>query len=493
MTFVSVSPNASTLYGGWSVVGAGTAHAALSDGSTSSYIVNTAGPYGIAILSFPAISVPAGARLTTAYLRLTSGLASTYRSGEIKPAFVTAGGGVLGTSTQTAQVVNWSIPQSTNVATIQDPTGVPVSFNVPGPMPVRVHEATAYLRYVSKPVAATLDLGSDTSYDDRPLFRWSTTLDSDGGDVTRVEFGVWPGAATPGTDPATWSQVLDGTAFESRLPALANGSWKAAVRVAQTVRGSLFWSDWKVTAFSVSVGRPGVPLLDPASEDALGYVSLKITEQAGSGPSDWYELEVSNDGVTEWRPVVTTEGDGRATNPTPGVPDSELVIGDYEPPNNVPRFYRARAVTDNGSGYTTASAWTAVGSGKWRTNAWWLKSIQYPGRNVKVTVASQSGWQSSGRAGVFQGLGSADNVVVTDSPTPPSGEIVFDVDTDIDRRKLEELYASGDPILVQATPGTHWQDRWVKLINHNRTPAVDKLSVETSLEQFEWVEIPRPV
>lgn len=484
MTMVSARPNSSSLTGGWTATG-GTAHGVLADDSSASFIAHS-GAHGVATLGFPAMSVPAGAKLTAAYLRLVSGTVAAKQSGTLRPVLLAVGG----SAESAVQTVNWPSPLSTNVVSMGDPSGVPLSFALTPPGPVRIYEATAWLRFVTKPVVSAVTLVSPPALDAAPVVRWDSQVDSDGGAITRFEVAAWTSTMNPVVDPAVWSAVGSGAVSELRLPSLSNGGWKVRVRVAQTVRGELFWSDWAEVSFTLAVPRPGVPVCNPAGEDSLAYVSLQLDETGGSGVTNWWEVQSSPDGVNGWEPVFTVMGDGRVLNPSPG--SGSVVIADFEPPNDVLRFYRARAITDNGGGYTAASGWSVVLSARWRSQGWWVKSVRYPGRNVSVSVASQLGFERAGRDGVFQGLGSPEAIVVSDLPGPPSGEIVFDVDEDVDRRKLDELLAAADPVLIQAVPGTHWRDRWVRLKSHSRSPVVDKLAVTTTLERFEWIEVPRP-
>lgn len=480
MSKVSVRPNSGTLTGGWAVTGGGTAHAALADDNPATYISHN-GAHGVATIGFPAAAVPPGARLGATYLRLVTSTDAAGQSGLLKPVLMSVGG----TMVAGAQTVNWPGRQSTDVVVSRDPSGVPHSFALTPPGPVRIYEATAWQVFVAQPLVSTLTLQSSATTESRMRVTWTSDLDSSGGQVVRHAVRARVGGSTE------LEFEGDGDPGRFEFPDLPNATYSVQVRVAQWVRGSLFWSPWKSLAVTLNAPRPGVPDLSLLGENNLAYVSLALTEQAGAASTHWWEIESSPDGVSGWQPIFTALGDGRVENPDVGGPGEEIVA-DFEAANDVLRFYRVRAVHDHGGGELAASAWCAVESAKWRHSLWWIKSPRFPGWNVAVEIASQPGYERPGRDGRFQGLGSPEVIVISDLPGPPQGEITLFVESSADRVKLDKLIESMEPVLVQAAPGSFWTDRWVRLTNLSRTLPVDKTLVTDSLDRFEWVEIPRP-
>ena len=168
------------------------------------------------------------------------------------------------------------------------------------------------------------------------------------------------------------------------------------------------------------------------------------------------------------------------------------MIGDYEPGNTEIRYYRARAVKDYSSGLTVTSDWSTPSSSSWDSRSWWLKHRILAGLNLAVNPASVPGHDRPSRDGEFQALSSDEVVIVSDTAGPPRGTIVFDVHSEEDRDAITAIFEARDPILIQALPGGHWRDRWVRLQNHSTTPIVDKTQIESTLEGFNWIEVPRP-
>lgn len=489
MALTSVRPNA-TLIGipaGWSVVGAATPHQALSDDSNSSYLDHS-GAAGPLLIGSAAASIPAGAIVRTFYLRLVTATKTAGKSGSVRTVLQSGN-----TPLDTTQVITWSTPASTNVATLPaaDPASAVSVFYLYPMNGARVYEATTFIRYVPKPIVTSSQITTSLSADSRPELAWITSLDPDGGEQARYRVQLYQdGDDTNGTP--RWETEGAGMLQRLRLPDSANGNYRVFVQVAQNVGGADHWSDRKELLFTLAVPRPGIPTISVAGEDGLGYVSIELTETAGSGNTDYWEVEWSPDGSGDWNPIFSDRARaGKVPNPTPG--SGLEIAADYEAGNRETRFYRARAVKDNGGGNLAASAWSTVGSGFWKSGRFWIKDVRYPGRNLPVEIASLPGYSRGSRDGIFQGLGSRTVVLVSDVPGPPSGEIELAIHDDVDRRKLDGILEAADPVLIQATPGSHWQDRWVRLTGLQRTPAVDKVQVSTTLDRFTWVEVPNPI
>lgn len=485
MSMTSVRPNGYTTFSSpWTVTGAATPQAALSDDSSSSYIGNTSGSTP-AMITFPAATIPAGARLISCYLRVTVGTAAANQRASISYSFLTSGWmNMVSGST----LVDWSSPKSINIATIGNAKQVPWGFHIYPPGVVRIHEATAYVSYATAPVVSDIQVLSPLNQSAAPLIGWVQSVDAAGGAVTHQDFVLQRYSG------GVWSDVWSYTGFRSspqiQLGALEDGQYRLRIRIAQTIAGEQHWSAWLTgSPFTLAVAPPAVPTCTPAAEDQLAYVSLRLIEN--SGPVvNWYEVQSSPDGVNDWSPILTTLGGGRIVNPNPG--SGDIIVADYEPPNGAPRYYRCRGLKDNGDGYIAASAWSAVSSGSWNNRYWWIKDPMLPGRNTRVEVASIPGYTRIGRSGVFRGLSSKDVVLVTDVAGPMTGELTVIVDTDIDRQKIDALAGDAAPVLVQSVPGTHWDDRWLVIAEHTREPVVDKVHVPSTLERLTWIEVPRP-
>lgn len=496
MGSVTVRPNSNNGASGWTPTG-GTLHGVLADDNDATYLASTPTP-NLLTLGFPAPTIPAGAMVKNALL-----LIKTARTGG--PAGLVAGAFLsAGASQQFAQQPNWPSPQSVWVATLVPSSGplniTNLALHFQWVHQARLHEASAVVVYVLKPVVNVTGPTGTLTTNNRPTLTWTETLDEQGGNRVFAQVRVYDasthggfGSVNPSvTVPLVDSGLLTGGPASWRVPQpLDDDNYRAYVRVAQVVNGVAHWSDWNNTNFEIDVDRPGIPTVSPLGEDEFARVSLQLTETAGAANTDWWEIQGSPDGTDNWQNILTAAGDGSVPNPNPGGSGTQ-VIGDYEPANSEARFYRARAVTDHGNDVTVTSDWSDPESANWTSRLWWLKHRTLAGLNMPVVIASQPGWQRESRDGPHLPLGSSDVVVTSDKVGPKRGEITFMIDSELDRERLGLLLESLDPILIQAVPGGHWTDRWVRLSNHESRPGVDKTQVTTTLDRFDWIEVSRP-
>lgn len=489
---IAMRPNGSVLNPGWAVQGGGTAHAALADDNPATWLYQS-GATGIAALTFPAPAIPAGAKVRALYLRFSSSTTGG-KSGSVRVVFGVNLLGAGAASSEATQVVTWSSPTSTNIATVPTDSLAAAELWIWPLNKTRIYEATVWAFYVAAPVTTTPTVATPLNQEARPRLEWDTTFDPDGGSMTDYQVRLYSGTAArnPEVDEPLIRDDGDETITSWTAPSLPNGTYRFYYRPAQTVGGVKHWGAWVDKTFTLNVPRPGTPSLSVSGEDSLAYISLQVTATSGAAQTDWYELESSPDGLTRWEPVFL-EGsrDGIGTDPAPGS-GTPVVFADYEPANRETRHYRARAISDRGGGYRSTSEWSTVESSFWKSQYFWLKSVRYPGRNVPVIVASATGYTRESRDGLFQGLGSSETIVVSDLPGAPRGDLTVAVDDDVDRDKLREIIEAADPVLLQSTPNTHWEDRWARLTGQTSAPPADKLGITTTLETFGWVEVPRP-
>lgn len=325
MTVVTTRPDATVANGSSTVTGAASRHAALNDDSDSSYVTLPAGG-SAAKIGFAEPSIPAGALYLGRTLRVrlanVSSTAGFFVIPSSHPNFV---------ATEVGMFVTWSTP--TTVTPTLSESALP-GYTWPPTAPVsaveaqlrssaadvRLYELYYDTTYVAKPtlnVTAPTGTVTDTN---TPTVTWTETLDSDGGAQTKYEVKVFSaaqygaGGFDPSTSTATYnSGILSGSSLSHAVAsALANATYRAYVRVGQTVNGATHWSDWDYEGFVVNVTPPNAPSITLTAQASDGRIKVEL-DDAATGPSThMFEVQVSRDGGTTWEAMrLLTDDDGR--------------------------------------------------------------------------------------------------------------------------------------------------------------------------------------
>lgn len=314
MTVSTLRPNATTANTG-TLTGAGSAHAALSDDSDASYINLASG--NAASGGLEDLTLPAGAIIKDIAIRARVAAPS-------------------GTSQLTADVVdylngslsgvNWSVPTTVTVSSVlldlpSDSELDSASWRTTPALasnPIRVYEFYVDATYVALPVVSA-DAPTGTVTDtNQPTVIWSNTLDSDGGAQTYYEVKVYTdaeygaGGFSPDTStPTATSGITAGAALSWQLnELLPDDTYRAYVRVAQTVNSTTHWSAWDTADFVVDVDLPGIPTFVATADNANARIALAITDNPGTVSTDLLELQRSLDAGTTWESVRTLDGNG---------------------------------------------------------------------------------------------------------------------------------------------------------------------------------------
>jgi hypothetical protein len=345
--------------------------------------------------------------------------------------------------------------------------------------------------YVEKPTLEVTAPSGTVETTNRPTVTWSSELDPDGGGQTSYEVKVFtksaaeaegfePEAATPageasGTGPATSAQLA---------AILADGEYRAYVRISQTVMGESHHSDWAYADFTIEVVLPALPGLTLAAEDDSARVKLAIAQGAeGDATTEGFEAQWSHDGES-WTDLRTEDGGGLAEG-------TSATLYDYEAPNGVEVGYRVRAWHEYEGGARAWSDWTE-GTAAWESADRWLKHPTDPTLNMKIEPYSYPGSARTGRMANLQPLGRKDPIVVSDTRIARAGSLVLWVESEDDQDALDALLDTLDPLLLQMAAQDARKDRWVAFGTVEEAPIVDKLAVVDSLVTLEWTESVRP-
>lgn len=269
MTVSTLRPTSTTSNTG-TLTGGATAHGVLADDSDASYVTLTAAPQ-TTLLGLGDLTLPAGAVIKSVALR--SRIAETGAgSPELEATLDPAGSdpNVTGRS----GFINWTTPTTVTLVTDSSPdftdSGIDgatlLLTNARSSGEVRAYEAYVDVTYVALPVPNVTAPTDPVTTTNRPVVIWSNTLDTDGGPQTRYEVRVFTAAqyGAGGFDPDTSSAIDESGIVSSAATTwqgadlLPDDTYRAYVRVAQTVNGVLHWSDWDFIQFDVTVELPAV-------------------------------------------------------------------------------------------------------------------------------------------------------------------------------------------------------------------------------------------
>lgn len=267
MTVVQLRPNGSGNYNA-TVTGAANIHAALSDNTDASY-ANTGAETAWYQASFGTTAIPAGAITTSVVYKLRCGLSTPTSKNYL----------IYWNSNYQSKTIDWTTPTTITLWSLvaADFGGAITQSNIDdlyltvfgsgtgAVVVLRSYEAYIDVTYVAKPVTAPSTTGTITNTNS-PLIQWNNSLDSDGGSQTKYEVKIFSEAqyTAGGFDPATSlplytsGEVSSALAYYQTPGVLSNGLFRAYVRVAQTVGGTLHRSDWAYSTFTIAYVEPVV-------------------------------------------------------------------------------------------------------------------------------------------------------------------------------------------------------------------------------------------
>lgn len=519
MTSVTLRPNGTIATGGPSggpaVSGAPNAHTALRDDTDSSYV--RIPMTGYVTVSLTDLELPGGAMVKglTRRLRLAKESAAGTHQVSCQIDYPTEPDPPLSAGPS----VTWVAPTTVTVLPLLDPAadseidGASMRINWGGTGAVvwaRVYEAYLDVVYVAQPTLSVDDPSATPVLTTEPTVSWTATLDADGGGQYAFSGKVFSaaqysaGGFDPETSPATVAYEAIGTALGRPGPGeiagpngaatswslrdpLPDGTYRAYVKVAQSVNGILLWSAWAYKAFTVDAIKPTAPALTITPEHAHGRIRIDLDDQATDPTADYFVIERSTDSGLTWTPLRTLAGaDGRVLLP-------DATAYDFEAPNNTPVIYRARAVnTTDSPPVLLVGDWATAAPARWISRSWWLKCPERPSLNRTIEIYSQPARQRSARQAAFQALGARHPIIVSDTRAGWTGQLQITVDDQVAQAAIDALLDSSLTLLLQGPPADDEPDRYVRIGDQDRTRQADKSFVRHRTDTLPWTEVASP-
>ena len=198
----------------------------------------------------------------------------------------------------------------------------------------------------------------------------------------------------------------DSTAVVGDL--LLSGVYRAYVRVAKTINGSPFWSEFAYSQFTITVTPPSVPTLVASWNNDLGKATLTVTGTSPTGyASQYFDIHRSDDSGAIYAEI---RNGGELT------PSATFIATgvDYEAPRGIVAYYRARAVGVDASSNEFPSAWSTVQQVLITNDeTWWFKAVTKPDINLgNIRVLAELDTNIEEANTVFRPLGATRPIVV---------------------------------------------------------------------------------
>jgi hypothetical protein len=487
MTLTTLRPHG-TLANSLILAGGATLHAVLADNSDSTY-AEASGSNIAGAVSFPAPSLPSGAVVKSQAIMVRT--AKTGATANLRFDVLNPGAGPyaivpIGSPTPVGYyLVALPSPMATPPVTGLNIT----ALGVPSPV-LRVYAVYLDVLYVEKPALVVDEPSASPVITTEPTISWTATIDPDGGAQARFDVKIFSaaqygaGGFNPTSSPAVdASTVLTGPAssWTPSVP-LADGNYRAYVRIAQIVNGAEHWSSWAYRAFTVEALKPAAPGLVVIPEHAAGRIRLEIEDLSTTPAADRFAVERSHDGVT-WTALRT---------PATGITVADPVLWDFEAPIAVDVLYRARAINSDDDPVLLLSPWTVSAPTRWLSRRWWLKCPEIPALNIPVVIASQPARQRAARQTAFQPLGARLPIVVSDARSGWTGQLEIQVVSEADQGAIDELLDTDLTLLLQGPPADGEPDRYVRIGDHSRTRLADRAWVTARTDTLPWTEVAAP-
>jgi len=440
MTTTVIRPNASS--GTATIIGgAASFHAALSDDNVATYIQPTVGVLDVT-LDFGTYTLLTGEITKSVTSRIN-------HSGPVVIAVLVSGATALTWTTSSASATESSavIPFT---GTQSDVNGLRTRLTT-GLTSNASFEKYLDLVTVPLPVVAVTAVSPDpyTASTSVPI-AWANTLDSDGGAQTHYQMRVFTDAQylAGGFDPATSTafyetgQVASAVLTATTGPLPNTDTYRAYVRVAQTVNGVKHWAAYAFDTFSMNVVTSDISTVTSADTAASGMITVTANRDASTPAWAKIEVERSLDAGTTWaavRNATLADSTGHAT---------VFTVIDYEVPNGQAVIYRARSTYYSG-GLSLTGAFVESASDSWTSTDDWIKSPLDSTLNIVLRPSDYAPTTRTTRSGSFSVIGAAAPVIVSDTLTNPAGgTITYRTVTSAEALSLDAILEGSAGVLL---------------------------------------------
>jgi hypothetical protein len=466
MAVTTVRPNATATGASlYSITGgSGSIHAALSDNSDSTYIKKATAVVGSGevVLDMGTTTISASQRVKQVRVRARcstpndSGKMNIYLGSRIDNAnYFFSGLAIRGTNS----IATFVGPYYNSAPNGQSWTQASING-----LRVKVEDykdttdsGSTFELYVDVDIAAqptvtvTAPTGTITT-SAAPDVTW-TFADSDGETQSFYQIKVFSaaqygaGGFDPATSAATWDSGEIGSGDQAGVVGqlLNAGTYRAYVRVAKSVNGAPFWSDYDYEGFVLSYTAPTIPTMAVAWSATLGKASFTLTGAAPTGySSQYYDIHRSDDGGV----VYDGLRNGEAL-----VPNGSYIATaeDYEAPRGIVAYYRCRAVGVDASSNEFPSALGTVQQVLITNDeTWWFKCIQDADLNRgSIRVLKQIDIQIQEPNTVFRPLGASRPIVVSGPIQGQDGGYNIKTVTEAEWDNIYPLITHQGTLLVQ--------------------------------------------
>lgn len=499
MSFQALSPT-STIASSGATPTSGTIHGCLSDGSgTNVGYVETSPGSAYSQHALADLSLPGGAQLTRVLVfcaGFTAGAVAGYCIAHVDIDGVRySGSAQLGNPIVNIFPLNQVAPESGWTDADIDGavlTLVGYLFDASG---MRLVEAQVLAYYVVTPVTDVTAPSGTFTTNNRPAVTWANTLDGEGGSQSAYEVKIFSaaqygaGGFNPDSSPATQASGIQVGGAQTWTPpvGLANATYRAYVRVAQTVNGELFWSAWDFLGFTINTPAPATPTLVLTPDSSNGRIIIDVDDNSGSATTDAFLIQRSLDGGTTWENLrVLDNQDGIVVG-------NDVTVWDYEAPNGQAITYRAYSLHNYSGAYTPSLA-ADTETATWSSNDWWLKVPELPDLNMIVDVDSFAAWTISVKQAVVQVLGRRKPVIVGDGRSSRAGTVAFKSWSPAARGALMALLDSDLTLLLQGPVAQMTEDDalYLRAGEQARTRIVDKAYTVDVIDTVAFTEVDAP-
>lgn len=431
MTTQTLTPDATFANSGNVVGAAGTVHASLADTVDANYVEYQDGE--LSVVQFTSYTLTAG--------QIVAGLRVRLRGRQ-----VTTGQffGVIGTSPFSSIPGTEFVWFPTSVSFV-DYSGLFVGASLTQPnindlmLTVQASSGEVFLTravidlIVAEPPTVTVNNPTGTIGSPTPTVSWTYTPGSDGGPQSRYRVKVFTaaqygaGGFDPETSTATWdSGTISGNASSVAVSTpLANATtFRAYVKVTHTINGIDASSAWAFSTFTTSFATSNVSTVTCTPNNSTGAITVVVARNTGTQAWAMIEVERSNDGGATWVPVRGATRRGATNTWMTAWGANSATVVDFESDNGVNAIYRARAIHSN-SGVEVVGPWTTSASTSWTSTLTFVKDPFDPTRNTTVRLSTMPLQRSRRPQGVFDVLGRAAPVIVTDARKAPAGELAI--------------------------------------------------------------------